>query len=748
MADRRNNSSQPRKRAQTPAKQPKPRQAASIQQASRKKSVTFSDTSSRRSNSSDASSKRTSSKHTPSSSHRRTSAHSSSTLGVQNFTQRIWTKDSQTSSPQNKQTNTHQKGGVVRILDYLKHAGTALLGLLKLLSVLLLSLFNRSRKTRIVGIMLVVLVVGGIGDSLLNTGKIYPGVRVGTVDVGGKTPEEASQLLNDTYQARVQSNTVTFFADESTKEHPNTTDSIASIEEQISYEESLANRTQWTTPASEVGATFDAQASSDRAFQVGRDTGGIFTRLQCLLFGYTLDPECAYNEEFFEARRISISTSVGNPRVNYGIQMNDSVAEVTEGHDGEEMSKEWFKAALDASYCSEEPESSYVVKIEHAPLQVTRTMAQETADTINNSIAQGASFYYEGATWDVSRDDLASWVTTKLIDDNGTYALKPLFKQDGLKNSLLSRASEQVKSEALHVSFDVSVNGDITVTSNTDGKVPEVSEAVNEMNESFFTKDTHTETPQISIPSIDIPDRMSFDEASSFGIIGEISSFTTQFSSGAEARNHNIRTVSGYLTNSVAKANGGSWSFNDVAGETTEELGYQNAGAIVDGEYTDEIGGGVCQVATTIYNAIYNAGYPILERHNHTLYIASYPEGRDAAIAYPYYDLRWENDTSSDILLVMSYTNTSVTATLYGVDPGYTVSTQYGEWKAGEKYSTKYKDDNTLSAGTEKVKSSGEDGREITVVRTVKDSQGNTRSEQTFTSIYDPKDEIILKGTA
>ena len=65
------------------------------------------------------------------------------------------------------------------------------------------------------------------------------------------------------------------------------------------------------------------------------------------------------------------------------------------------------------------------------------------------------------------------------------------------------------------------------------------------------------------------------------------------------------------------------------------KFGYKNAGAIVDGEYTDEIGGGVCQVATTVYNAVYDAGYPIVERHNHTLYIASYPEGRDAAIAFP-----------------------------------------------------------------------------------------------------------------
>ena len=73
-------------------------------------------------------------------------------------------------------------------------------------------------------------------------------------------------------------------------------------------------------------------------------------------------------------------------------------------------------------------------------------------------------------------------------------------------------------------------------------------------------------------------------------------------------------------------------------------------------------------MATTVFNAVYEAGYPIERRNNHSLYIASYPEGRDAAIAYPDIDLVWRNDTESDVLLRMSYTNRSA--------PRSTVSTQ------------------------------------------------------------------------
>lgn len=268
------------------------------------------------------------------------------------------------------------------------------------------------------------------------------------------------------------------------------------------------------------------------------------------------------------------------------------------------------------------------------------------------------------------------------------------------------------------------------------------------LNTTFFVQETRTQAPQISVPSADILSSLSFEDAKSFGLITDVSSFTTQYSSGNEARVNNIHTAADLLSGSIAKANGGSWSFNDIAGEATPDKGYQAAGAIVGGEYSDAVGGGICQVATTVFNSVYLAGYPIEKRYNHTLYIESYPKGRDAAIAYPDLDLVWKNDTSSDVLLMMSYTSTSVTATLWGVDPGYQVSTEYGEWKKGEPYSTTYKTDDTLASGKEYVKTTGVDGSSITIVRTVKDHEGKILHEDSFTSTYAPKNKVVVKGTA
>ncbi|MEG0758710.1 MAG: VanW family protein, partial [Raoultibacter sp.] len=262
------------------------------------------------------------------------------------------------------------------------------------------------------------------------------------------------------------------------------------------------------------------------------------------------------------------------------------------------------------------------------------------------------------------------------------------------------------------------------------------------------TESTDSSPLVIEVGSKQVPDTMSLDEALENGVVSSIAAFTTEYTVDPVERQHNIHLVSDRLSNSIIKANGGTWSFNDIAGNCNEESGFQSAGAIVSGEFVDSVGGGICQVATTIFNSVYDTGFPVLTRHNHSLYIASYPAGRDAAVNWPDLDLVWENDSTSDALLVMSYTDTTVTATIYGVNPEYQVSTQVGEWQEGEKFKTKSTTDENLAPGSSYVKTVGADGRNITIVRSVKDKNGTLLHEDVFSSSYDPKDEVKVQGPA
>ncbi len=670
-------------------------------------------------------------------------AHSTtaSDVGRSEFVSGMWTKDASSKGKVPSGSSSRKTSSGFTAIT------SAVGGFFATLFDTLMTFFARNRGPRIVLIVaLVALIAFGV-DTGVNHGKIYPGVKMGEIDLGGKTLEEADELLSAEYSSRVLSNTALFFADENALNNAKTTDTDETLEEQISFEESLANRRQWTTPSSQVQAVFDSSQLAEDALEVGRENGGLITRIQCALMGVVLTPYCTYNQDLISHLSTSISSSVGELRVDYGVEMKDSVATVVDGHSGREVTPAWLEKKLNEAYFSTDAVSSSIVEIEDMPLRITYEAARACADMINNSLSQGARFVFESASWTLSAENIASWVGVSLVEENGAYHLQPEFKEDSAKTSLLANAQTNINRDNIEVSFAKNADGTISVSSNAQGTVPQVSQTVSDMNETFFTEQRRTSAPEIVISSGEIPATMTFSEACDFGLVGEISSFTTQYASGAEARNHNIHLAADYLNNSIAKANGGRWSFNEVAGEATAERGYQGAGAIVSGEYSDAIGGGICQVATTVFNTIYDAGYPVKQRHNHTLYIASYPEGRDAAIAYPDMDLIWENDTTSDVLLVMSYTSTSITAKLYGVDPNYVVSTDYGEWEEGKKFTTKYRDDPAVKTGVETVETAGSDGRKITIVRTVKDSSGSLRHEDAFTSVYEPKTEVIVRGT-
>ena len=247
---------------------------------------------------------------------------------------------------------------------------------------------------------------------------------------------------------------------------------------------------------------------------------------------------------------------------------------------------------------------------------------------------------------------------------------------------------------------------------------------------------------------MNVPKSMSFEDAMNVGLIGEISTYTTSYTYGTEStqsRNFNIHRVADFLNNSICPA-GGKWSFHGTAGECNEENGFQAAGIINEGEYDTSYGGGICQVATTVFNAVYDAGYYIDRRYPHTLYNPAYPAGRDAAVNWPDLDLIWSNSTDSDVLVTTSHTEGTVTVTLYGVDPEYRVETYTSDFEMGKEYKTVYKVNEELSPMGSRTKVVGQDGRSVYVERTVSDRGGEQLWFQRFNSTYDPTDEVIEVG--
>lgn len=147
----------------------------------------------------------------------------------------------------------------------------------------------------------------------------------------------------------------------------------------------------------------------------------------------------------------------------------------------------------------------------------------------------------------------------------------------------------------------------------------------------------------------------------------KISSFTTPLVDDNKNRVTNIKITCSRISNTIVKAHE-EFSFCEVAGQPSSEDGYKEAHAIVDGEVVNAIGGGNCQVSTTIYNAAKKIdGVEITERHEHGKDVGYIEMGKDATVAYDYLDLKFENNNDFDLKLQAYVKDNKVCVDIYKI---------------------------------------------------------------------------------
>lgn len=144
----------------------------------------------------------------------------------------------------------------------------------------------------------------------------------------------------------------------------------------------------------------------------------------------------------------------------------------------------------------------------------------------------------------------------------------------------------------------------------------------------------------------------------------EIASFTTKIYNKDSERQNNISITCNSLTNKEVKS-GEVFSFCNTVGKATTSKGYQEADIYVDGKKEQGLGGGNCQVSTTLYNAVVKIPeLEIIERHEHSGNVPYIQKGKDAAVAYGSYDFKFKNNTQNTIKIKMEKTENEITAKL------------------------------------------------------------------------------------
>ncbi|WP_417142416.1 VanW family protein [Raoultibacter massiliensis] len=596
-------------------------------------------------------------------------------------------------------------------------------------------------KVAVIAVLVIVVFIGALVglEFGLNDGKVHHGIKVQGVEIGGMDKAEATQTLQTALDSKLAGATVRVTpsadvvkrleestVDDASGEVPageegaeeGSVDGEASGGGSSSGGESLA----WSFSAADLGASVDASALVDEAMEVGRITGfddfasGAGARLSSWLGQVDLSATVNYDEAALETALQTIDDAIGVSMVNCGIAINaDGVAQVTAGRVGEKVDAEAFAPKATAMLLGATT-TSFDVPMTEIPLDIDSDEAQAVADSITAAIADPVTFVYGDDSWQIWAPMLGEWtkIETEGEGDNAKLvaSIDAAKAYDGLQGQMGSVGY----GTAGNATFDVS-SGVPVITGGTMGIGPDIKTGVHTLGDMLYgTAEAGDRT--IMLEEAEVEPEITAEDAESMGVVELITSYKLGYgSNGGTNREYNIELCLDTLNGSLI-APGQNWNWNDIVGNCDEAAGYKEANVIVNNKYEKSSGGGICNVATGVFNAAYEAGLPIVERTNHSLYQPNYPLGRDAAVSWEYPTLIFTNDTDHYILVTADYDGVDMTISIWGTSPHRTVESTNSDW-----------------SGTDK------DGKSITNYRTVKDADGNVISEDTFPSYFPPVPE-------
>lgn len=215
---------------------------------------------------------------------------------------------------------------------------------------------------------------------------------------------------------------------------------------------------------------------------------------------------------------------------------------------------------------------------------------------------------------------------------------------------------------------------------------------------------------------------------------------------GTNNRLSNVKLAASYCTE-VMMAPGEEFSYNGTVGRRTTARGFKPAPAYVGGQTVDEVGGGICQVSSTLYLAVLRANMGIVERHNHGYAVGYVPDGLDATVYSGSLDFRFQNTSKYPIKVVATVSDRTLSISIYGTSDGTSVE-MTTEKISSKDYTTVYKVDSSLAAGKTKTSVTPYTGRTIKAYRNVYQNGQLVSNNLESTSVYKSRDKVVLVSPA
>lgn len=228
----------------------------------------------------------------------------------------------------------------------------------------------------------------------------------------------------------------------------------------------------------------------------------------------------------------------------------------------------------------------------------------------------------------------------------------------------------------------------------------------------------------------------------------KLASYTTYFPAGVYPRSNNLKIALSYMDGVVVMP-GETYSYNQNIGDTTASKGYQPAATFKGGTTVNEMGGGICQTVSTLYNVALMANLEIVERHQHGLPVGYVPPSRDATVYSPVLDFKFKNNRETPVKIVTSFSfGGSLNVTLYGTkqdnDPEVILTQNV---TSQIPFSTKYIYDESMADGEQVVVSAGVNGYTSESYITKKLNGRTISSELLSRDLYNAQQQVVKVGT-
>jgi vancomycin resistance protein YoaR len=568
-----------------------------------------------------------------------------------------------------------------------------------------------------------------------HNGRIFTGVSVMGIDLSQMEMAEAEAALNENFSY---------------------------ANEQIIFVDPATNQEYIKSP-SELGLTLDAAQTVQTAYDLGR-SGDPMQQVRDMFdsyyYGRSLSPVFVLDEGQLDSSLADLAASINRPPSNATFDLSGGETSYAAGQPGR------FLDIADLRSRVVTPLTTFrSAEVELLVHEVTPAIydAGEAAAQIQQMLGSPVTFYLQQPLDDLdltpislSSSDLAAWMRVEVTEaTNGSRTHNVFVDENGLRH-WLRQYEAQIYRDPVNARyyFDDNRRELVLVAPHINGRELDIEATIAQFK-------TQVNTPNRSIPFVVkeiVPIANSNATAADLGITELITETTTWFSGSSDARKHNI-AVGAANFYGIVIAPYEEFSFNKYMGSITEDDGFTEGLIIVGGQTIVGIGGGICQVSTTLYQTAFFAGYPFTERLEHGYMLGYYKDGAGFGMDATVYndgdiniDMKFINNTPYYLLIENYYSeeNQALTFKFYSTSMGRTVVKEepvfanVTEVPGPDKDRWNYVE--SLAPGTVEQVDWATEGADVSVRRLVYNADGVLIEDRTFVSNYIPVPNAFQYG--